>query len=340
VPNGPGLTVTAANIAGDQLYNHSPDKSPAAQLPYRLARGDRDGYTQQLNALPKDKEKWEHLLALWNDGEKDIQAQEEMKNLAKIAESKDWKRYETSAASFEKSFSATAFAKENADKLAEWKTACDAVLHPQNPWKRVFHASSNRLREDGFLELEYDFSTPEQIRDFTAGKGQPKLMGRDMYIDGSDPQGDRLSFNAPIADLRSVSIVGRVSKGRGAGFRVGMLREGAPVLSKMGVFLGFDNGGARLYTDPQNPQQYNDTQLDDLGNIGEEMEVAGNSRDGRTFNWTVNGKAIGNAPAPENMRNGRLAVNTFQNAHNVWKQFKIVFRPDLSLLANNGTGDR
>lgn len=336
VPNGPIVPISALNIAPDQIYGHSPDKSPAAQLPYRLARGDKDGFKQQLGALQKDKDKWEQLLSLWNDGEKDLQAQTEFEALGKIADAKDWKKYEPAAADFDKNFGTSAFARENAAKLAEWKSACDNVLHPQNPWKKVFHASVNRLREDGFLELEYDFASVDQLQDFSAAKGVPKLMGgRVLYIEGADPQGDRLVFNGAMADLRSVSVTSRVTKIPGAGFRFGIIREGQSLSSKMGVFLGLDNGGARLYTDPFDSSQYNDTALDDLQPIGDQLEVAGQSRDGNRFNWTINGKAIGGAQAPSGLRNGRLALNCFRQAHNLWTSFKIVFRPDLNLLANN-----
>ena len=53
------------------------------------------------------------------------------------------------------------------------------------------------------------------------------------------------------------------------------------------------------------------------------------------FNWSYNGKALGNAPANDNMRNGRLAINYFNGGHNVWRKFKIIFRPDPSLIKAN-----
>ena len=104
----------------------------------------------------------------------------------------------------------------------------------------------------------------------------------------------------------------------------------------MGVFLGFDLTSLRLYKNA--PQDFIETFAADLS-PNEDIMLSAKSNDGRNFSWTFDGKPIGSQPAPDALRNGRLTMNTFQQYHNVWKHFKIVFRPDLNLVANQAADE-
>src|SRR5262249_37804601 len=154
---------------------------------------------------------------------------------------------------------------------------------------------------DGYLELEYDFTTPAQAQDFQAASGTPKILDNSLYVADGPDSGDRIALNAPMADLRSVDLQIRlVRRGNMPGFRLGFIHEGEPLGAKMGVFIGFDPASVRLYRAGEF-RDFIETFAPDLP-LSEDVTLSGKSNDGRFFNWTFNGKAIGGAQAPDNMR--------------------------------------
>jgi serine/threonine protein kinase len=334
IPNGPIMPVKGIEIAGDQIIKNSPDPAVVPRLRYMMLRGNKDAFKTLLETVPgKDKAIWEERLALWNDGEHDGLARAEYDKLEKLAAGKEWKAFEALNAEFEKSFGTSVTAQENAVHLRELKTLAANTLRPPNPWLNTFHATINHVREDGFLELTYDFSTPEQAMDFIAMRGQPRIMDGHLFITNADDRGDRLGFAAPIADLRGLTITLKTQHGANAGFRIGIAPDGSSIGAKFLPFplMGWDQDSARVYGGPAPV----DTPTSEL-NLGDLCDLEIKSSDGKTFNWSYNGKALGNSPGDNAMRNGRIAVNFFGNGHNIWKRFKIIFRPDPALLNNRG----
>ena len=338
IPNGPIMPVKGTEIAGDQIVKNSPDPAVVPRLRYMMLRGNKDAVKALLDTVPaKDKAACEEQFELWNDGDHDCLARAEFDKLEKLAAGKEWKAFEALNAEFEKNFGSTPTAKENALRLAELKATAANTLRPPNPWLNIFHASTNRVREDGFLELTYDFSTPEQAMDFVATRGQPRIMDGHIFISNADDRGDRLGFAAPIADLRGLTISLKTQRGASAGFRFGVVPEGMPINTKFLNYpmLGWDQDSARVYSNAAPV----DTPTSEL-NLGDICDLEAKSSDGKMFNWSYNGKALGNSPGQESIRNGRVAVNFFGGGHNIWKRFKIIFRPDPALLnARGGKGD-
>ncbi len=330
IPNGPIMPVKGIDIAGDQIVKSSPDAPVASRAIYTMIRGNKDAFKAMLETIPpKERPLYEAKLALWNEGDREWAARAEIDKLEKLTLSKDFKIFESVVADFEKNYGSTPMAQEFALKIAEWKAVAANTLRPPNPWKNYFHAPVNRLREDGFLELTYDFSSPDQALDFVTTRGEPKILDGHLFVAGADDRGDRLAFAAPISDLRGILISYKTQHARdNTGFRLGGVPEGAPIGGKMGVLLGLDWDSAFLYTSPSN---HLDTAASEL-NFGDIAELEAKSTDGRSFSWTCNGKPLGSAPVPDNLHNARLAMNYFNGGHNIWRKFKIIFRPEPGLL--------
>ncbi|MGD0090230.1 MAG: hypothetical protein ABSE73_09940, partial [Planctomycetota bacterium] len=127
--------IGASDLPLDDRLKLAPDKSPAAQVSYLLARG----YQAEADDLLKTKgaglkpellARYQRKLRLLKSGELELRAEAAFENLAKAAEAKHWRTYAALGSEFEKRYGTTTAYNDHIVALLEWKAAAKLALVP------------------------------------------------------------------------------------------------------------------------------------------------------------------------------------------------------------------
>jgi hypothetical protein len=319
------MSLKPMDLGADQILAAAADAPLLKRLEYLLVRGRTTAFKPLVDKLESsDKVAWERKLRLLGDAERELKARERYEAIEKSVASKDWKQVDALAADFEKTYSTSEVAQENAATIAGWQAQAKKELQPANPWKKFFHCTASRELPDGWIELVYDFEkTPDAAADFLGSPGTAVIGDQHLVVEkGDEGRFDQLFFNVPISELKLVSLMFKLPQVRKGGCRIGFQKdEGIAAVVDLNTKFGVNI-----------PNSIGNTQKiswNDL-NLGEETDFSGKSTDGKVFTWTLAGKDLGNSNLPE-VHNPKFGIGCF-NLHNCWSKFKIVFKPDLKWL--------
>jgi hypothetical protein len=259
-------------------------------------------------------------LALLKSGEAELKAEAAYAEVAMCARLKNWKFFVEKAAEFKAKHGATDFAKSKTEELAAWQALADSAL---NPWTSVFHAKSVKPLADGFVELTYDFSTPEQLKDFACEHGQLELDKGYLKVPVGGGEWAHARLIVPLAAIRRIDVVGKTL-------------HNAP---RMGICIfppGVTDGAnaprcmCRRYNRMAHMEAWSgqtapiigQETLDWTNDVAFHADVVGND-----FKWSVGTKEVGTAALPPTVVGGSLAFFSVGGEH-AWRNFVVVLKPD------------
>ncbi len=300
---------------------------------YCIARG---AFPEARNAVAQltgeDKKNLSHKLELLKAGEKEVAAQIAFTQLKQQYEHKQWKTLKNSLAEYRQAHAETKWLQEHSEDAAVWQADLEKALAPPNPWKNVFHAAKVVTRKDGFVEVLYDFSKPEQLQDWSCQHA--KLQFKNGYV--SVPKGggewSHARFMAPFAEIESLEAIGKTD-GNAPRFGVYMLMPKNLDGTKAPRCM------LRRYNQRPHIEQWDGFSKKRQGPIPG-CNAIGSSKEnwkidtrftatvqGKTFSWKVNDRPVGSANLPDRCKGGQVALISVDGQHS-WRLFRMVFKPE------------
>ncbi len=216
---GAEFPIPIDGLPAEFIVANAPDPATLAKVQFLFARGSKAGLPALIPTLPPAEQKrWERKLELLNDKELELTARLAYKNLATIAEAKSWNTFSEMAVDFLKDYASAPTTKTNLAQIRLWQEAALKAMEPESKWRSVFHAASvrdvpNPYKRGGpqFVELIYDFKTPEQANDFKLAEGHGALRVENGCLIVPPGGGDfaYLRFIAPFAAIHSFKATGK-----------------------------------------------------------------------------------------------------------------------------------
>jgi serine/threonine protein kinase len=313
--------------------NASTRVGPLAAM-YYFYRGDRGEVQKLLSVMPpQDRPPIERKMELIKTGDVELAARSTYSMLVGHIRAKQWKPFMEKMTTFEKSFSETSVYQEKMPELSAFKEFAEEIL---NPIGKIFNAKTAKQLPDGFVELTYDFSTPQQLQLFACEHGDLALQDGCMHVPPGGQEFGMARFIAPIMELRHMEIVGRGPSSP---------RFGIAFIPPTTTNYTDLNTTPRLVLRPYNRMAHVELWQAGSGNnrIGANAvgTIAQNWQKDTSFVldikpegavWTVGGEALEAVKQPATTVGGTFGFMG-TNGNHFWSNFKIVFKPDPVWLA-------
>ena len=334
IRNGAAFYIAPLALPADTIVAHASDASALAKVQFHYARGIRAAVFSLMPSLPPaEAKRWERKFNLMAVKEPELTAREAYKNLATIAEAKSWKTFSEMVIDFLKDYGSTPTAKTNMAQIRQWQDAALQALEPPSRWRSVFHAASvrdipNRQGDPAWVELIYDFKTPEQAQDFSSIHGQLKVDNGRLIVPEGGGEFAHLRFVAPFSAIQSFKATGKSLHKDFRPFGVVFIEAAQAV-------AGPNSENPMLKLDPA-------TQFADVFNMAENHSMLTpplplfNWLRDTTFgfktakgdkHWTIDDKPIAVSKLPKQFAGGWIALWSAQGNQS-WSSIQIVFRPD------------
>jgi hypothetical protein len=321
--DGAEFPISANDLPMNEVLQNASAASPLEKACYLSSRAELELLPASLAALPeKEKPRWDRKLRLLEADEAELMAQLVFDNLDKVAAAQSWRTLAGMIKEFESLYGGTKLARSKTVQLEEWKAnETDNV----SSWRRIFHPASLKELPDGYLELVYDFNTPEQALDFVCPHGRLTIADHRLLVPPGGGELGQACFIAPVDNLRSFSATGKSLQEKMRRMRViffkskddNPLQDPAlvlrPATSSTPNHPCLDNMG----DEPPNALEINWLQ---------DVKLAAESRGHGQYEWFVNGQPLGKGKI-EDMR-GRYLALAAKDGNNSWAEFKIVLRVD------------
>ena len=321
--NGAELQMPACVVPPEDVLKNFTEGTFLARVQYLAARGEAEAAQRLFEKLKDaDRARMEHKLRLLATDGSELGAQSAFENLATVAATQDWKNFQPLMEAFDRSYGATGVAVKNAARIKAWKTEAK-MPGAGGIWASVFHPLTCRDVGNGYLELTYDFSTPEQLRDFTCPHGKLSIEGGRMLVPAARDELGHARFIAPLDDLRSLSVSGRTQHNKLRRLRVLLMNPAAEEIDKEPVCI-FRGWNQRAHIENQGEVIVSQSKFNWL----EDIDIAVECSAGRELKWAVNNQPIGMGRLPEKGLQGRFVTLAGELGNHSWRRFKIVFRPE------------
>ena len=208
---GAQFSIWANSVAPDDLAAHAADKSPLAKAQFYYAHGHLQEWLTQIPFLSAAEQKrWGRKNELKQTTERELTAWEAFNTLTPVAAAKAWKTLDEMLTDFNHDYNGTTAAKANAAKLAEYREMISSSSQPQSRWRKVFHATSVKDFTDkgqqNWIELTYDFSSKDQLKDFICQHGAMKYDGKHLVVPAGGGEYASLHFIAPLDRIRMLQV--------------------------------------------------------------------------------------------------------------------------------------
>ena len=289
----------------------------ARKLTPRLSEQERVRFEQKQNVLKA--------------GQTEQEAEAAYQEILGLVQARQWKDFRVKLLLFNTMYGQCAVVGRTAAELARYNELAELALQP--PVLKLFHASAAKMLPDGFLQLEYDFSTPEQAGDFACDHGELSINAGWLTVPPGGDEFAQARFKAPIAELRTFSIGGKVLK----------------LASRFGIYVyppGEKDGDKipKCILRPYNHKAHlenwqppfilgNDNLNAGTNSMGakeidwiEETRFAVEVSDAG-WEWKVAGHEIGRVKLPVAAIGGNIAFVGVDGSH-AWHDFKVIFKPD------------
>ncbi|HYF48239.1 MAG TPA: protein kinase, partial [Planctomycetota bacterium] len=210
------LTVTGAGFESPLQFHTMPPKDlielaklgddavPSAH--YLFVRGDLEEAGKALDKMPEaDRPALKEKLELIKTGELEMAAQTAYDAIQASAKSNQWKVVWEKIPAFTTQHGATHLATEKAEDLEKLKQKAEETLWPM---QALFKTKSVKSLPDGFVEVTYDFSNKEQLKDFECQAGDLSLRDGKMCV----PRGGEQAYARylpKMIELRKIEVTGR-----------------------------------------------------------------------------------------------------------------------------------
>jgi hypothetical protein len=211
--NGAEFFVQPSSLSVDAMLDRAGDPAPLTRMQYCYARGSRGGMAQVLALISTAEQKrWQHKFDLLAVGDLELMAREAYKNLEAVATSKSWKTYAEMYPEYQKEYGGTPTFRTKALMLKVWHQEAAKAAEPPSKWAAAFHAASVRdvQRPDGaYVEVVYDFKTPEQAADFVCSFGKLKVDGGRLIVPEGTGSFAHVRFVAPFVSVATIKVTGK-----------------------------------------------------------------------------------------------------------------------------------
>ncbi len=334
IRNGAAFYIAPILLPPDTIIARSIDATALAKVQFYYARGIRAAVFALMPSLPPaETKRWERKFNLMAVKEPELTAREAYKNLATIAEAKSWKTFSEMVVDFNKDYGSTPTAKTNLAQIHQWQEAALHALEPPSKWRSVFHAATvrdipNKQGDPAWVELTYDFKTPEQASDFSSIHGQLKIENGRLIVPEGGGDYAHLRFIAPFSTIQSFKATGKSLHKELRPFGVVFIEPAQAV-------AGPNAGNPMLKMDPA-------TFCADVDNMAENHSMI--TTPPPVFNWlrdttigfktaksdkhwTIDDKTIAVSKLPKQFSGGWIALWSAQGNQS-WSSIQIVFRPD------------
>jgi len=316
-------TIPATTIVENAATRVGPQ--PAMYYFYRGERGEVQKLLTVMN--PQDRPPIERKLELIKTGDVELAARSTYSMLVGHIKAKQWKPFVEKLAAFEKNFSETSVAQEKMAELAAYKEFAEEIL---NPIGKIFNAKTAKLLPDGFVELTYDFTTPQQLTAFSCEHGDLALQDGYMHVPAGGTEYAMAHFIAPIVELRHMEVVFKAPTSG---------RCGIAYIPPATTNLTDLNTAPKLMFRPYNRMAHLENwegggtgrvRANAMGTVAQnwakdtpmvlDMKAAGAV-------WTVGGEELAPVKLPAGATGGTLGFFGLDGNH-FWTAFKITFKPD------------
>ena len=300
---------------------------------YLLARGALTEAYYAVRTLPDaaPRKRLERKLDLMKAGKAEMDAQEAFQELAAMHGKQLWKALADQIAEFRKTHGASREVDIRKEELAAMLAAAERALEPPNPLAKILHARTFKGLPGGFAEVYYDFSTPDQLKDFDCEHDlnkRPHFENGWMKVPPFGGEWSHARFVPPVVEVQRIEVVGKtlqpVAVRRSERFGVCIFPPGTK-----------DGNNAprcifRIYNRTPHLERWENQTAGILGPQPEDWSKEVTFQilaSGKDWKWTVNGKVLPAVKFPDSAVGGNIAFFGVEGEH-VWTKVKFVFKSD------------
>ncbi len=291
---------------------------------YYFYRGDQTIAQKLVSSMAEaDRARLETRLNLLKTGETELNARCAYADLIELSRTKQWKPFLEKAAAFEKAYADTPTGQTKLPELAAVREFAGDLL---NPYKS-FNAKSVTLLGDGFVELTYDWQTPQQLKMFACDHGELTAKDGVLRVPEGGDEWSSARFTIPIAELRHLEING---KSLGDSTRLGIC---ALPTNRMESAINAPRCICRSYNRMAHLEVWEPPFVKARTNAIGTQEVNWSKElnftvdaTGEIWKWTVGGGELPPVKLPV-MRSGFQLMFFCPDGNHVWSGFRVVFKP-------------
>ncbi|MGD0092899.1 MAG: protein kinase, partial [Planctomycetota bacterium] len=324
---GADVPLSPAKLPAHKIVEAVGTKTDAlAAAEYYLLRGLNDEGKNLLGGLSgEERVRMERKLEAQKVLASEAAAEAAYKDILGVIRQKQWLKVREKILAFEAAHGQTGVGMLRLPTLTAYKEFAE-----QSSVLRLFHAKTAKMLSDGFVQLGYDFSSEDQLKDFECDHGELALQKGSLKVPEGGGEFAQARFAAHIAELRLMEVTGRALGGVDATPRFGVYI--LPAGSSDGrraprcMFRAYDQK-------PHLESWSASASKRDINAIGPKEVNWGKDTaflaeaTGDELKWSVNAVEIGTVKLPATAVGGRLAFVAVEGNH-VWGSFKIVFKPD------------
>lgn len=332
---GATTPVSVAKLPARQVVETGGAKADAfAAVIYYLLRGSNNEAKAMLPGLSdEDRARTEHKLEVLQTGKAEAAALEAYKQILAAIRQKQWLLAREKILSFEPAHGQTDVGMGKLPTLRAYKEFIEQSF--VQPVLKLFHAKTGKLLPNGCLQLSYDFSAQDQLLDFACEHGALALLKGYLKVPFGGGELSQACFVPPVAEIQAIEVTGKTLntiEDETPRFGLYIMPPGAPGDIQAPKCV------CRLKTRKPHLESWEPPYLYGKCNAIGPKEV--NWAMDTTFRadwsdgllkWSVNSVGIGQVKLPAGAIGGRVAFDG-TNGNHVWKNFKIVFKPDPAWL--------
>jgi len=330
---GKGLFVKAGSASTSLPTRDLPPKTivdaapPAADsgaLNYFLIRGAMAEAQKLIPIIPEaERARFEEKINLIKIGDVELSARAAYVSIAALTKPSQAKILLEKIAAFEKQYRDTQFAQLKAAELAASREFAEDAL---NPLRGVFHASVTKILPNGFVELFYDFTTDEQLKDFGCEHGKLSIEKGWIKVPKGGEEFSQARLLAPLLEIKKLHVTGKT-----------LMPLGGDGSDRLGIYFllpGTVDGNktprllCRIYNKMPHLEYFTGTPIIGTTALDWSTDVLFQAEGANgELNWTVNGTKLGKVILPDKAIGGNIALIAVDGNH-VWKELRLVVKPD------------
>ncbi len=328
---GANMQLNSATLPPKTIVEFSNTRIGPLVASYYIYRGDKAEAQNLIKVMnPQDRPPLERKIELLKTGDAELSARAAYTNLLGLKTAKKWKECQDGISAFEKNFAETAVALEKKEELAALKDLVEEML---NPLAKVFFAKTAKQLPDGFIELTYDFSTPQQAQAFACEHDKLTIEDGRLHVPAGGGEFAMARFIAPIVELRHLDTTGKtLSDAPRLGIYFIPPGTNMTDLSRvprcalfranhLAQLLFWQNANARGQNFMGSQSQNWTSDLTFALDVKDEGAV-----------WTVGGEELKPVKLPKSAIGGNFALVSRDGDHS-WTDFKIIFKTDPAWIA-------
>ncbi|MCY3023587.1 MAG: protein kinase [Planctomycetota bacterium] len=311
-----------------------------AAADYYFLRGVADGAKPLLPTLSEEERaRFERKLQTLKAGEAEMAAEAAYKEILTAIRAKQWKQVREKIIVFDAVHGQTAIGQQKTPALAAFKEFAEQTLAPPPPAvAKLFHAKSVKALADGSLQLTYDFTDADQVKDFACDHGALGIEKGWMKVPEGGEEFAQARFIVPIAELRAMEVTGKsfraAEPGESERFGVYIVPPGgvSTELNRVPkcLFRVYDRKPHLEMWEPPYIQGRMNAIGTKEGNWATETVFLAEAT-ANVWKWTVAGTVVGQVKLPPTAVGCTVAFVGNGGDH-AWHDFKIIFKPDPAWL--------